>query len=162
MMQLDMREQVEGIAIEATHPVQTEELAFEWEIQAQEHLPSDDNSIVAVENINKEKVKSVQAAQNSMMEVVAFESFETERIRSTDIQLINPAADFPLAPGLEKSAGSKPSNVKITYIASSDDTVEKGAFKKIFDYAKTNTPIDMLSDIRQAKNEFISNKISLD
>ncbi len=85
------------------------------------------------------------------------ETFELESIRTLPIDFQNISLNDQIEPFTIKSP-----TVKIKYIAENDKNAEDKKLKKIINYARANSPVDILADIRNAKDQFISEKISLD
>jgi hypothetical protein len=62
-------------------------------------------------------------------------------------------------------AGSKEPKISITYIAEATPAQEKsskGKLGKLWQYAKNSSPAEIMADIRDAKDQFLESKMSLD
>lgn len=162
---LDTARQNEGASIATiSHPVEREPFTFDWNLSVKEHSLVNETQVVESGASTGTSAGNPAIGKNEKVELIAFEEYSTTPFSPTKIE-IRPFTDYDrLAAKLQTSSAQiiKRNTVNIKYIASNEEEIQEGTFKKIVNYARSNTPIEMLSDIREVKNEFISSKISLD
>lgn len=134
-----------GEGLVAEYPLQNTEVAYNWSVPY--HPVTQDNEEPSVRRSVDQKVSSV-SAKREVVPVIELPGIVEARL----------AVEVPTQKisklGLPTSEAPA---VSIRYIATaSEDAQEKGNFRKILSYATSNTPIEIFSDIRDAKNNFIS------
>jgi hypothetical protein len=143
-----------------------ESFNFNWNLKEVEKnkmvVNSSQQQIAASENQTDNVYSQPQPATKQNSEKAEYviaktETFELESIRKISVDVHNISFKDQIQPFSVNSP-----TVKIKYIAENDDKAEDKKLKKIINYARANSPVDILADIRNAKDQFISEKISLD
>jgi len=143
-----------------------EQFNFKWNLKDGEKnsiaITSSQQQIAVVSdqrNTEKEysQPETFQSSETRKDVIAKTETFELESISILSVDIQNISLNDQIEPFTIKQP-----TVKIKYIAENDNNKEDKKLKKIINYARANSPVDMLADIRNAKDQFISEKISLD
>lgn len=141
------------IAINASSPTE-ETFDFQWNITIKkEESTTNQKEYVQMPETKSYATLDIEKPFSSQLDdELSLTSIEDATIRSFDYQLTQT---------IDVLGTSQP-KVRIQYIAENQTEVKEKGIKKFINYARTASPVDIFSDIRTAKDQFISEKISLD
>lgn len=148
---LDNSENKTAQSITVDHPPVNEEITFTWNIPQPPAHPVGKVRIPA----QVTKQKSIGSKEEKMD--VILPDIEMIRIARLEVNISLPAK--------VKLNTDREAEVVIKYYANATNPptgASSSKFKQIITYASNNTPAEIIGDIREAKNEFISSKLKID
>lgn len=148
-----------SISESINYPQDQSLLAFQWDILEPVNHPK-------IEKVSRPAAVPTPNTDNQMEEAIPMDIIDIQSIQTAQLKITIPRVPIVI-PNQRITIDPE---VSIKYFAeesNTDATPPKGAasknkIKQIFSYATSNSPAQILGDLREAKDEFINSKISID